>query len=85
MASTSRWSWTRSAEPGAGSISVPAYIARHAGDLTRLVASKWGLAWHVAARVLFGTKVSEGHGRATGPDAPVAPDVPAGRPARQVR
>ncbi len=63
----------------------PAYLARHAGDLTRLVASKWGLAWHVAARVLFGTKVSEGHGRATGPDAPVAPDVPAGRPARQVR
>jgi anaerobic magnesium-protoporphyrin IX monomethyl ester cyclase len=35
----------------------PGYVARHLGDIVRLTATKWNLAWHVGARVLFGTKV----------------------------
>ncbi len=37
----------------------PAYLVRHAGDITKLVLSKWDVAWHVARRVLFGTKVTD--------------------------
>lgn len=37
----------------------PAYIARHTGDIVRLAASKWGVLWHVASRVVFGTKVTD--------------------------
>jgi radical SAM superfamily enzyme YgiQ (UPF0313 family) len=35
----------------------PAYVIRHAGDIARLIATKWTLASHVAARVLFGSRV----------------------------
>jgi len=37
----------------------PSYLARHAGDITRLASSKWSVAWHVGSRVLFGTKVPD--------------------------
>ena len=33
----------------------PGYLARHAGDVTRLMATKWNVAWHIGARMLFGT------------------------------
>ena len=35
----------------------PAYLLRHAGDVLRLVMSKWTVFWPTAARVLFGAKV----------------------------
>jgi hypothetical protein len=35
----------------------PAYLAHHAGDVMRLFTSKWHVAWHVAVRTIFGTKV----------------------------
>jgi radical SAM superfamily enzyme YgiQ (UPF0313 family) len=37
----------------------PAYFVRHAGDLVRLALSKWGVAWHVVSRILFGTRVAD--------------------------
>ena len=37
----------------------PAYLARHAGDITRLATSKWHVAWHIGARMLFGAKVTD--------------------------
>jgi len=37
----------------------PGYLARHAGDIARLASTKWSVAWHVASRVLFGTKVPD--------------------------
>jgi radical SAM superfamily enzyme YgiQ (UPF0313 family) len=37
----------------------PGYLARHAGDVTRMAFSKWGVAWHVASRMLFGRKVTD--------------------------
>ncbi len=36
----------------------PGYLARHAGDVVRLATTKWGVAWHVASRVLFGAPVT---------------------------
>ena len=35
----------------------PSYLARHADDVARLALSKGGVAWHVASRMLFGSKV----------------------------
>jgi radical SAM superfamily enzyme YgiQ (UPF0313 family) len=35
----------------------PGYLWRHAGDVTRLFASKWTVAWHVGLRTVFGTRV----------------------------
>lgn len=35
----------------------PGYLARHSGDIFRLASTKWNLAWHVGARVLFGSPV----------------------------
>ncbi len=37
----------------------PSYLARHAGDITRLAITKWAVAWHVASRVLFGAPVTD--------------------------
>jgi radical SAM superfamily enzyme YgiQ (UPF0313 family) len=37
----------------------PSYLARHAGDITRLAMTKWGVARHVASRILFGTPVAD--------------------------
>jgi radical SAM superfamily enzyme YgiQ (UPF0313 family) len=37
----------------------PGYVVRHLGDILRLTATKWNLALHVGARVIFGTKVVE--------------------------
>ena len=37
----------------------PGYLARHAGDIIRLATTKWGVAWHVASRVLFGAPVTD--------------------------
>ena len=37
----------------------PGYLARHAGDVVRLALTKWGLAWHVASRVIFGSRVTD--------------------------
>jgi radical SAM superfamily enzyme YgiQ (UPF0313 family) len=35
----------------------PGYVVRHLGDITRLFVSKWDVAWHVASRTVFGTRV----------------------------
>lgn len=35
----------------------PGYMVRHAGDLAKLATSKWGVAWQIGSRMLFGTKV----------------------------
>lgn len=35
----------------------PGYLARHAGDVVRLARSKWGLAWQVASRIVFGSSI----------------------------
>ncbi len=32
----------------------PSYVARHAGDIARLVTSKWDIAWHLGSRMIFG-------------------------------
>lgn len=37
----------------------PSYLARHAGDIARLAMTKWGVARHVASRILFGTPVAD--------------------------
>ena len=37
----------------------PAYLGRHAGDVLRLTLTKWRLAWHVASRMFFGTRVTD--------------------------
>ena len=44
----------------------PAYLVRHAGDVLRLMSTKWSVAWHVASRFLFGAPVTD----AAGPVAP---------------
>ena len=31
----------------------PNYLIRHGGDLTRLLFTKWDVAWHIWSRVLF--------------------------------
>jgi radical SAM superfamily enzyme YgiQ (UPF0313 family) len=36
----------------------PGYLLRHTGDILRLTATKWNLAWHVGSRVLFGVPVT---------------------------
>ena len=38
----------------------PAYLARHAGDITRLATTKWHVAWQIGSRMLLGTKAVEG-------------------------
>jgi radical SAM superfamily enzyme YgiQ (UPF0313 family) len=37
----------------------PAYLARHAGDISRLAMTKWNTAWHVASRMLFNAPVMD--------------------------
>jgi radical SAM superfamily enzyme YgiQ (UPF0313 family) len=37
----------------------PAYLARHAGDVLRLVKSKWTVVWPIATRVLLGSKITD--------------------------
>jgi radical SAM superfamily enzyme YgiQ (UPF0313 family) len=37
----------------------PTYLTRHAGDVVRLATTKWGVAWHVASRVIFGAPVTD--------------------------
>ena len=37
----------------------PGYMVRHAGDITRLALTKWGVASHVASRILFGSPVTD--------------------------
>lgn len=37
----------------------PAYLARHAGDVIRLLSTKWSVAWHVASRFIFGAPVTD--------------------------
>jgi radical SAM superfamily enzyme YgiQ (UPF0313 family) len=37
----------------------PAYLARHAGDVLRLVKSKWTVVWPIARRVLLGSKITD--------------------------
>ena len=34
-------------------------LMRHAGDVVRLMSTKWSVAWHVASRFLFGTPVTD--------------------------
>jgi coproporphyrinogen III oxidase-like Fe-S oxidoreductase len=36
----------------------PRYLARHAGDMTRLATTKWHVAWQIGARMLLGTRVA---------------------------
>jgi radical SAM superfamily enzyme YgiQ (UPF0313 family) len=43
----------------------PGYLTRHAGDVTRMAFSKWGVAWHVASRMLFGRKITDASPAAT--------------------
>ncbi len=35
----------------------PAYLTRHTSDIARVLVSKWGVAWHIASRMLFGAPV----------------------------
>jgi radical SAM superfamily enzyme YgiQ (UPF0313 family) len=35
----------------------PGYLARHATDIVRMLASKWTVVWHLATRMLFGAPV----------------------------
>jgi len=37
----------------------PAYVARHFGDIFRLVTTKWSVVWHVASRFIFGAPVAD--------------------------
>jgi hypothetical protein len=37
----------------------PGYLMRHMGDVARLFGTKWNVAWHVASRMVFGTKVPD--------------------------
>jgi len=37
----------------------PGYLLRHAGDVFRLATSKWGVAWDVASRAIFGARVTD--------------------------
>jgi radical SAM superfamily enzyme YgiQ (UPF0313 family) len=37
----------------------PAYVARHFGDILRLVTTKWSVVWHVASRFIFGAPVAD--------------------------
>jgi radical SAM superfamily enzyme YgiQ (UPF0313 family) len=37
----------------------PGYLARHAGDIARLAATKQGIVWQVLVRTLFGTRVAD--------------------------
>jgi radical SAM superfamily enzyme YgiQ (UPF0313 family) len=46
----------------------PGYLARHAGDVAKLALTKWGVAWHVASRFLFGGRVTDAAPAATTPD-----------------
>jgi len=46
----------------------PGYLIRHASDIARLFTSKWSVAWHVAARMLFGTPASDAGSAARTPD-----------------
>ena len=46
----------------------PAYLLRHANDVLRLAFTKWGLAWHVGSRVLFGSRVTDAAPAAGSPD-----------------
>jgi hypothetical protein len=46
----------------------PTYLVRHFGDIVKLAASKWSLAWQVGSRVVFGTKVAN-------PESPARPEV----------
>jgi hypothetical protein len=48
----------------------PRYISRHLGDLAKLAFTKQSVAWQVAARTLFGRRVTD----AT--TAPIAQKVP---------
>ncbi len=36
----------------------PSYLARHAGDVSRLALNKWGVTWHVLSRAIFSTPVT---------------------------
>jgi radical SAM superfamily enzyme YgiQ (UPF0313 family) len=36
----------------------PGYVARHAGDMARLLTTKWNVAWQIGARMLFGTRTT---------------------------
>lgn len=47
----------------------PSYLSRHAGDVVKLATTKWGVAWHVASRVLFGAPVTNAASSPTNPSA----------------
>ncbi|HXT69775.1 MAG TPA: radical SAM protein [Vicinamibacterales bacterium] len=36
----------------------PGYLLRHTSDIVKLASTKWSLAWHVGARVIFGSPVT---------------------------
>lgn len=46
----------------------PGYLVRHAGDVARLFTSKWGVAWQVASRTIFGTPMPNARPDATSRD-----------------
>jgi radical SAM superfamily enzyme YgiQ (UPF0313 family) len=48
----------------------PGYLARHAGDVARLAWSKWGLAWEVATRTVFGSRIPDPQPRAKATESP---------------
>jgi radical SAM superfamily enzyme YgiQ (UPF0313 family) len=59
----------------------PSYLARHAGDVVRLAASKWDLVMPVARRVLFGTGSRQSTAGLGGPNSSTRqPGSPAGDP-----
>jgi radical SAM superfamily enzyme YgiQ (UPF0313 family) len=37
----------------------PSYLARHSGDVVKLAVTKFPVAWGIATRMLFGTKVTD--------------------------
>jgi radical SAM superfamily enzyme YgiQ (UPF0313 family) len=46
----------------------PGYLVRHAGDVARLFTSKWGVAWQVASRTIFGTPMPNARPGSAGRD-----------------
>lgn len=50
----------------------PGYLLRHAGDIARLFTSKWGVAWQVASRTIFGTPMPDARPTSEAADRPAA-------------
>ena len=56
----------------------PRYMVRHAGDIARLAMTKWGVASHVASRILFGAPVTDAAPASAAQPTPAPRDQHAG-------